>query len=129
VLKNIKSYLKKNFKLDNANKLFNSYSVDEWMSGIKNASIILTNSYHGMIFSLIFHVSFIIIPEKGLESGMNDRFISLLTYLNLEHRILKIYDVDKLNMLIDEQIDWQKVDTQLAEFRNETNEYFDRMLN
>ena len=127
-VKGIKSYLEMNYKLDTTNELFNPYSVEEWVSSIKNASIVLTNSFHGMVFSLIFHVPFIVVLYKGSAAGMNDRLKSLLSYLNLEHRVIDDYDVDKLNVLVDDQINWQKVDDQLTRFRNETNTFFDQML-
>lgn len=127
-VKSIKSYLANKFKLDTANKLFNPYSVEEWVSSIKNASIVLTNSFHGMVFSLIFHVPFIVVLYKGSSAGMNDRLITLLSYLNLEHRIINNYDIEKLNILVDDQINWQKVDEKLTEFRNETNTFFNKML-
>lgn len=128
-VKDIKLYLKRNYIINTTNKFFNPYSVEEWVSGIKNASIVLTNSFHGMVFSLIFHVPFIVVPAKGTTSGMNDRFNTLLSYLNLEHRIMNIYDIDKLKMLVDEKINWQIVDSQLTELRNESYKFFNQVLN
>lgn len=127
--KDIVSYLKRSYKIDSTNKLFNSNSVEEWVSGIKNASIVLTNSFHGMVFSLIFHVPFIIVQAKGYAAGMNDRFITLLSYLNLEHRIMNAYDSDKLDRFVNEQINWQMVDNQLSELRGESDKFFNQKLN
>lgn len=129
-LRNIKTYLGKKFKLDNADKLVNPYTVEEWVSAISNASIVLTNSFHGMVFSLIFHVPFIVLlPNEGWAAGMNDRFKTLLSYLKLEHRILYTYDIDKLGQLIDEQINWQNIDQRLAELRSESANFFNTSLN
>ena len=127
-VKDIKSYLKQYFKIDSTNKLFNPYSVEKWVNGIKNASIVLTNSFHGMVFSLIFNVPFIVIPAKDIGAGMNDRFITILSYLNLEHRIMNNYDSDKLHLLIEEKINWQKVNIRLKDLQKESDTFFYHVL-
>jgi hypothetical protein len=126
--KDILSDLKRSFNIITVDKVFNPISVEEWVSGIKNASIVLTNSFHGMVFSLIFHVPFVVIPAKDKGAGMNDRFITLLSTLDLEHRIINNYDCDKLRILMEEKINWQKVDNQLKELQNETDNFFQQVL-
>ena len=53
-------------------------SMGNWLAGVRNAEFVITNSYHCVVFSLIFHTPFAVILEKNVLSGMNDRFFTLL---------------------------------------------------
>jgi hypothetical protein len=128
-VKKIRTHLQRYYKTEDADKLFISISVENWVQKIKNSSFVVTNSFHGMVFSIIFHVPFVVVLSSGSDAGMNDRFKTLLTHLNLNHRMLNVYDSDVLNRLVDEQIDWEKVDCQLMELRNRTLNFFDEYLN
>lgn len=55
----------------------------EFLWLVKNAKYVITNSYHGTIFSIIFKKPFVTIPFRGRSSRMLD----LLDLLNLRHRI------------------------------------------
>ena len=129
VTKKIKAYLNRNYAIESPNSFFNQYSLEGWLGGIYNASIVLTNSFHGMVFALIFHVPFIVLPAKRKGSGMNDRFNTLLSHLNLEHRMITEFEVDKLDKLIQEEIDWHKIDQLLAKYKSTTDIFFNEALN
>ncbi len=64
-------------------------TVPEWLSLIDNADCIVTNSYHGTIFSLIFNTPFLTIPLVGTFARMNKRIDSLLSHFGLTDRIYK----------------------------------------
>ena len=55
-------------------------SIEQWLCNIKNASMIITDSYHGTVFSIIFKKPFIFIGNK--RRG-NTRVDSLFTILNI----------------------------------------------
>lgn len=59
-------------------------SVEEWLSLIEHADYMLTDSFHGTVFSLIFGMSFISFdnPERG-----SSRFTSLLGKFGLQDRM------------------------------------------
>ena len=77
--------------------LEDGYSTDEcimpdpkdWLAGFANAKYIITDSFHGVVFSIIFRKPFICIVNEGRGSA---RFKSLLKTLNLEHHMLNIND-------------------------------------
>lgn len=50
-------------------------NVDEWLSLIRNARYVVTNSFHGMVFSIIFNKPFVVIPLAGSFTRMNDRYL------------------------------------------------------
>ena len=82
---------KENLQIDNIHHLkgFNSlkttYSVPEWLASFSNADFVVTDSFHGMVFSIIFEKDFVVIGNEG--RGM-DRFVSLLGLLELEDRLI-----------------------------------------
>ncbi len=71
-----------------------------------DAKMVLTDSFHGCVFSIIFNKPFWVIGNK--ERG-NARFDSLLKLFNLEDRRI---DLNKINGIdITKEIDWEKVNT------------------
>jgi exopolysaccharide biosynthesis predicted pyruvyltransferase EpsI len=125
-IKSVVSHLQNDFRIDTIDESLNPDSVESWINKIRNSSLVITNSFHGMVFSLIFHVPFIIILSNGVSSGMNDRFYSLLSILNLEHRISITYDIERLNVLLNEEIDWQEIDLKIKEQRSEATIFFEK---
>lgn len=81
------NYLNTEFNIPIIKKVVNNKypSVEEWLYNIKNAEFVITDSYHGMIFSIIFKKQFIVI--KNQKRG-NTRFESLLKLLSLENRLI-----------------------------------------
>ena len=52
-------------------------TIEDWIQLIENAKYVITNSFHGMAFSIIMNAPFIVIPLAGSFVRMNGR-ISLL---------------------------------------------------
>lgn len=63
-----------------------SLKVEEWLATFRDASFVVTDSYHGTVFSILFQKDFLIIPNSG--RGI-DRFDTLLSILNLQDRIIR----------------------------------------
>ena len=91
-------------------------SIEKWLFQISNADFVVTDSYHGCIFSIIFKKQFIVIenPQRG-----NDRFETLLRSLGLENRIISLTGTDyynrKSNLL--QLIDYDVVSEKLTEMK------------
>jgi len=88
----------------------------DWLRDIRDAGFVVTNSFHGVVFCLIFHTPFIVMLIDGEISPMNSRIIDLLTPVGLTHRILRHKNtvsegIDK------EKIDWSQVDNKIALMR------------
>ena len=78
--------------------------VTAWLRAFLDAKMVIVDSFHGMVFSIIFNKPFWVIgnTKRGLS-----RFTSLLKLFSLEERLL---DVDKLdNVDWNCPIDWKKV--------------------
>lgn len=75
--------------------------VTEWIRGFMDADYIVTDSFHGTAFSIIFNKPFISIGNAG--RGMT-RFTSLLKMFGLEERLILSSDeltTEKINTPID----------------------------
>lgn len=82
-------------------KLKRDDSIEDWIASFRDAAFIVTDSFHGMVFSIIFNKPFLIIKN---ESGGNARYYSLLKQFGLEKRI-----VENMNNLPQEEINWEQV--------------------
>lgn len=104
------NFLKENLKIDKVQHLKGfdnskkTYSIPEWLASFAYADVVVTDSFHGMIFSIIFEKNFVVIGnhDRGL-----DRFMSLLSLLNLKDRLIFKYE-DIENRKI-ENIDYKVV--------------------
>ncbi len=63
----------------------NGESIEEWLSSIRNADFVITDSYHGTLFSIIFQKQFQTIVNK--ERGA-DRFKTLFERIGLTTNLL-----------------------------------------
>lgn len=75
-------------------------SVEEWLSYFRDGSFIITDSYHGTVFSIIFHKNFLSIVNK--KRG-EDRFITLLNEMGLGNRMI---NSDLNEFMMPENINW-----------------------
>lgn len=92
------------------NRVENYYSttnatIEEWLGLIKGAEYVITNSFHGTVFSLINHKKFLTIPLVGAYERMNVRIHDLLSKFKLNNRLYR----DSLSP-IKESIDFEYFD-------------------
>lgn len=80
-------------------------TVQQWLGLMERASYVVTNSYHGSIFSIINRHPFLTLSLSGNWAYMNNRLIDLYEPLGLMDRIC----VDSLEKMFDE-IDWNHVE-------------------
>lgn len=80
---------KNTFDLTNA-KVSSDECLESWLANIFHSDFVVTNSYHGMIFSILFEKDFAVLLEK--DEPMNDRFYTLLSKLNLLDRVCYLDD-------------------------------------
>ena len=94
-------------------------SVVQWLNNIDSSSAVITDSFHGTVFSILFHKPFIVFPQmaKDLQSR-NERFVSLLKKVKLEYRLLNGSETkEEIEEILYRPIDWEQVDKILEELR------------
>lgn len=61
----------------------------EFVKLIKNAEFVVTNSFHGTVFSILFEKEFYVVPLTGKLAGRNKRIENLLGMISLSDHIVK----------------------------------------
>ena len=97
-------------------------SVEDWLSMIANSSMVVTDSFHGTVFSILFHREFYSIVN--IARG-GTRFASLLKPLGLDYRK---GDVSQLQSLESSSIDWKQVDHILDKQRKDSMNFLTSAL-
>jgi len=87
----------------------------EWIALFRDAEYVVTDSFHGVVFSLLFEKKFIVVAAGQHK---NQRVISLLARFGLLNRV---YDDDMPNM--DDEIDYECVNKILEKDRQMSIEW------
>lgn len=95
---------------------FHQRSISQWLRNIRDAKYVITDSFHGTVFSIIFHKQFISINNKKRGSA---RFESLLSEIDLMYRLRNIEDLDfnSAYSILKNKIDYNEVDSILDNMR------------
>lgn len=101
-------------------------SIEEWLSCIRDSRMVLTNSFHGVMLSLIFNTPFISFSFEG--SGMNNRIETILDVVGLSDRIVSMNDSESVRALCKKTIDWVDVNARLQEARSKGEHYLNDLL-
>ena len=99
------------------NEYMNLYSKGpiDFVNAFKNAEYIITNSFHGTVFSIIFERKF----YSVLPITRAGRIKDLLKTLNLDSRII----LDTKNINLDENIDYTFAKEKIEEMKSQSIEY------
>lgn len=116
LIKNIASKSGLPIKIFSANRGA-ELTVEQWLAMFRDASYIITDSFHGTIFSIIFKKPFYTIAN---EARGTSRFESLLSSIGLYSRLCP-------EVLYDE-IDWTLIDNKLCEFQNKSIQFINASL-
>jgi coenzyme F420-reducing hydrogenase beta subunit len=99
-------------------------TVEGWLSSLYQASFVLTDSFHGTVFSILFNKPFIAYgnPSRGMA-----RFTSLLKMFGLESRLVTKTTPLNIDQML-EPINWNVVNKRLEYFRSESFQFLDKAL-
>ena len=95
---------------------------EEWLRLFHDAKYVVTDSFHGAVFSILFHKPFFV---KVDGHHVNKRVEELLTRLNMTDRIIRD---DLESDAITAQMDYTYADKQLEIFRSESMERLSQLL-
>ena len=98
--------------------------VTEWLRGFMDAEYVITDSYHGMVFAIIFNKPFLALGNS--KRGMA-RFSSLLKLFGLEERITLSTEGNLMSKL-NAPIDFIRVNDILETKRNESLAFIESSL-
>lgn len=106
--------------------LYNNQSPESWLNNLANAEISIVNSFHGLVFSILFHIPFAVALLGGEHSVMNNRINSVLAILGLDSRIIS--KENSLENIFHSVIDWESVDEKLEKFRLKSLQFLSSSL-
>lgn len=101
---------------DNYAKIYPT--IEEWINLIDQSEYILTNSFHGIVFSILLNKQFLFVPNTYNKGKTNERIHSLLNRLNLSNRIWN-GNIDFIKI----PIDYYRVNHAISIWRNEGLNY------
>lgn len=118
-----------NNKSDLAYGDYNIYTSGpkEFLGYIKNSSFVITDSFHGVNFSIIYKKNFIVFERFNGDDPIcqNDRIYNILSKLSLEDRIIK--DLSDIRHI--ENINYSYVNSLLCNEREQSILYLKKALN
>lgn len=119
------NYIKGNYKKILWKSYFAYNKVSQWLTYLKDAELVITDSFHCTVFSIIFHKKFIVVanPKRGVarletllgKVGLKDRF-----FTNIENVIR--------SGVLDKEIDYNEVDKKLEVHRNYSMKFLKKAL-
>ncbi len=107
-------------------KLYNVTPCD-FISLIKNAEVVFTDSFHSTVFSILYNKEFFTFErfKNNDKKSANSRIYSLLTQLNLKDRICGEKEDYKIHL---SKIDYNEVNKKLNVLKNKTDKYLNNAL-
>lgn len=118
----------------NPHQRWNSYgavvpmSPMEWLAAIRNSSAVVTNSFHGTVFAILFNRPFLSVKLGGAKAGLNARMQHLLNELGLEERQVALSGGKEAVEKMQSSIDWDRVNKRIAEMRDDGIDFLARAL-
>lgn len=100
----------------------------EWVGLVKNARFVVTNSFHGTVFALLFRKPFIVAGLTGDKAAANARAINLLRAVRLENRFAPSFSEHSTQALMNSPIDWANVDQRLGDLRQAGSDFLSAQL-
>lgn len=97
--------------------------VTQWLRSFMDAEMVLTDSFHGTAFSIIFNKPFWVIGNKA--RGLS-RFESILGIFGLQDRLITPEQASSIDWIA--PIDWERVNAVRKEWLNMSQDFLDKAL-
>ena len=97
--------------------------VTQWLRSFMDAEMVLTDSFHGAVFSIIFNKPFWVIGNKA--RGLS-RFESILGIFGLQDRLITPEQASSIDWIA--PIDWERVNAVRKEWQNMSQDFLDKAL-
>ncbi len=122
---NLYDYLAKKENSDIVKICRKSAPVEDWLKGIKECKLFITDSFHGVCFALIFNKPFICVRNK--KRG-NARFDTLVEYFDIENYFVSSID-DVYKDDYNYNMDFSSINQKIIDKRNVDLQTIRKILN
>ena len=99
-------------------------SVERWISLFRDASYVVTDSFHGTCFSLLFHKPLGVFDPPKYSVRLHD----VLKDFNMMQRLLSSYEGEPPLLCKMGQIDWVGIDNQFKQYQDYALEWLQEVL-
>ena len=100
----------------------------EFISAIRHAEYVFCDSFHCIVFSILYHRPFFVFPKVGANGKVKESQISRMTDLlelaEIKNRIL--FDNEEADL--DAEIDWNNSDKKIQKARCDSERYLEQAL-
>ncbi len=104
-------YFEKKYNTKVIKTVNSNISIENWLASIKNCKFLITDSFHGMCFAIIFNKPFICLANKNRGAT---RFESILNMLGIEYQCINdINEIYKKDCIF--KLDYEKVNQRILE--------------
>lgn len=102
---------------------------EEWIGLIENAEYVLTDSFHGLMFSTIFEKRFLVIKKEEVGKSADEhppaRMIDFLETIGEMDKYIPVPDAEGLNKIA---WDYKEINKRVDAFRKQSIEYLENNL-
>lgn len=100
--------------------------VEEFLTLINNAEIVMTDSFHAVCFSRIFEKEFYVFEREVNSSAdkMNSRIVSILSIMGVPERLINY----RTNLNCIDKINYELVEERLSKYIQKSRKYLDTAL-
>lgn len=95
---------------------------DEFLYLIDHSELVCTDSFHGTVFSIIFHKAFVVFERREKFANMNSRLVTLLSAFSMESRRSECIKEDHIFTE-----DFSKADNVIKAEREKISSFLDRI--
>lgn len=100
-------------------------SIEGWLRHIGGSEVVVTDSFHGVVFSLLYHRKFVVVTP---DTGKLSRLIDLLKMVGLKDHFFLNADEALKSKIWEQNIDYGKVDAILDVQREKSWTYLTNCL-
>jgi exopolysaccharide biosynthesis predicted pyruvyltransferase EpsI len=118
--------MRKDEQVSDVHRLRIPAPLNAWLVELATARFVVTNSFHGLCFSLIFHRPFVIVGFDSEDGWRNERVEDLLRRLDLLGRFVTNYDERGVEGIVAKSIDWSRIDSLMSEIRQVGMDYIQK---
>lgn len=87
--------------------------IESWLEGFANSEFVVTDSFHGTVFAIIFNKPFVAIAN---DIRGTSRFDSILGILKLKDRLIS--KNEEIEKIIESRINWDEVNSTIKHYRD-----------
>ncbi|MCM1108887.1 MAG: polysaccharide pyruvyl transferase family protein [Clostridium sp.] len=92
-------------------------SIESWIQGFIDAEYVVTDSFHGVVFSILFNKPFVVFLN---ELRGTTRFDTILSRFDLHDRVTDINNKEEITKKMKTPINWNRINTLLQDYRKKS---------